>query len=198
MKMTAANAKFFATPALWRAWLEGNYDKASEVWVGFYKRSSGKPSIIWSEAVDQALCFGWIDGIRVSIDALSYRIRFTPRRPGSTWSTINVKKVAELSKQGLMRDAGLKAFHQRESGNSGVYSYEQRHSAKLSAAQERQFRAQKKAWDYFQRQPPGYRRIAIFWVVSAKKDETRTKRLATLITESENGRRIGLLRQRER
>jgi len=196
--MTAANAKFFATPALWRAWLEGNYDKASEVWVGFYKRSSGKPSIIWSEAVDQALCFGWIDGIRVSIDALSYRIRFTPRRPGSTWSTINVKKVAELSKQGLMRDAGLKAFHQRESGNSGVYSYEQRHSAKLSAAQERQFRAQKKAWDFFQQQPSGYRRITIFWVVSAKKDETRTKRLATLITESENGRRIGLLRQRER
>ena len=198
MKMTAVNAKFFATPALWRAWLKGNYDKASEVWVGFYKRSSGKPSIIWSEAVDQALCFGWIDGIRISIDALSYRIRFTPRRPGSTWSTINVKKITELSRQGLMRDAGLKAFQQRESGNSGVYSYEQRHSAKLSAAQARQFRAQKKAWDFFQQQPPGYRRITIFWVVSAKKDETRAKRLATLITESENGRRIGLLRQRER
>jgi len=196
--MTDVPAKFFSTPALWRAWLERNHDKASELWVGFYKRSCGKPSITWSESVDQALCFGWIDGIRMSIDSLSYRIRFTPRKPGSTWSAINLKKVEQLSKLGLMHVAGLKVFRERDISRSGIYSYEQRHSAKLSPAQEREFRAQKAAWKFFQQQPPGYRQLAIFYVMSAKKEETRARRLTRLIADSANGRRIGLLERPDR
>jgi len=161
--------------------------------VGFYKRGSGKPSITWPESVDEALCFGWIDGVRRSLDGDGYTIRFTPRKPRSTWSAVNTKRASELIAQGRMRPAGLEAFEKRTGERSGTYSYEQRHTARLDEVYEQQFRANRKAWDYFQAQAPWYRRTAIWWVVSARREETRLKRLATLIAESERGRSIGPL-----
>jgi uncharacterized protein YdeI (YjbR/CyaY-like superfamily) len=190
------NPVFFAAPSEFRAWLEEHHRTVPELWVGFHKRGSGKPSITWAEAVDEALCFGWIDGVRKGIDDLSYAIRFTPRRPRSTWSAVNVKRVGELTEQGLMRSAGLKAFEQRAEEKSGIYAYEQRNAAKLDDAHEQRFRANEKAWSFFQAQPAWYRRAAIWWIVSAKKEETRLKRLATLIEDSEHGRTIQPLTRR--
>ena len=181
---------FFPTPADFRAWLERNHDTKAELLVGFYKKGSGRPSITWPESVDQALCFGWIDGVRRGIDDESYTIRFTPRKVTSTWSSVNIKRVGELTSEGLMRPAGLEAFERRSAAKSGIYSYEQRREAKLDAEQERQFRAHEQAWSFFQSQPAGYRRTATYWVVSAKRDETRRRRLATLIDDSANGRRL--------
>jgi uncharacterized protein YdeI (YjbR/CyaY-like superfamily) len=186
---------YFATPALFRAWLEEHHDTVRELWVGFHKKGSGRPSITWPEAVDQALCFGWIDGVRKSVDAASYTIRFTPRKPRSTWSAVNLGRVAELTSQGLMQPAGLKAFAERVEEKTGIYSYEQRAAAALDAELEALFRANKQAWDFFQSQPAGYRKTAIWWVVSAKKDDTRRKRLATLIDDCEHGRSIAQLRR---
>lgn len=184
--------KFFATPAAFRKWLEQNHDKAQELWVGFHKKSTGKPSITWPEAVDQLLCFGWIDGIRKSVDDRSYTIRVTPRKPRSNWSAINIKRVNELTKMGLMHPAGLKAFQAHDPKKSGVYSFERR-PQKLDAKYEKKFRTNKKAWAFFQAQPPWYQRTAGFWVVSAKKEETRLKRLATLIEDSAQGKTIAPL-----
>lgn len=181
---------YFATPSDFRKRLKKHHDKAQELWVGFYKKSSGKPSITWPEAVDQALCYGWIDGIRKGIDGVSYAIRFTPRKPNSTWSAVNIRRARLLSKRGLMQPAGLRAFTERRRDKSGIYSYEQRKTAKLSREYETQFRADKKAWDFFQSQPPWYRRTAIWWVVSAKKEETRLRRLTTLIKDSRRRRAI--------
>jgi uncharacterized protein YdeI (YjbR/CyaY-like superfamily) len=181
---------FFGTAADFRRWLAKHHHDEQELLVGFHKRGSGRASITWAESVDEALCFGWIDGIRKRRDDASYTIRFTPRRPGSTWSAINVRRVKELSQQGRMRPAGRRAFERRKTDKSGTYSYEQRHDAKLDAAQQRQFRSNKEAWAFFQTQPPSYRRTAISWVVSAKRDETRAKRLATLIEDSAAGRPI--------
>jgi len=158
--------------------------------VGFYKKDSGKPSITWPEAVDQALCFGWIDGVRKSLNATSYVIRFTPRKPSSTWSAVNIARAKELSAQGLMNPAGLRAFDKRSDEKSAIYSYEQRKSAKLEDTHEKEFRANKTAWDFFQSQPPWYRRITTYWIVSAKKEETRAKRFATLIECSERQRPV--------
>jgi uncharacterized protein YdeI (YjbR/CyaY-like superfamily) len=182
--------KFFAKPDHLRAWLEEFHLEAEELWVGFYKKSSGKPSITWPEAVDALLCFGWIDGIRKSVDEISYMIRVTPRKKKSTWSAINIRRVAELSKLGLMMPAGHKAFAARTDDNSSIYSYEQRKSAKLTAKFEKRFRANKKAWDFFRAQASGYQRLAIFRIVSAKREETRAKRLEALIRESARGRRL--------
>jgi uncharacterized protein YdeI (YjbR/CyaY-like superfamily) len=193
VKRTALPATFFSSPAAFRAWFERHHASSSELLVGFYKRGSGKPSITWPESVDQALCFGWIDGVRRSIDHESYSIRFTPRRAGSNWSTINVNRVKELSASGLMSEAGLEAFRRRLENKSGIYSYEQRHSAKLTRADESRFKANKKAWAFFQAQPPWYRRTATHWVVSAKKEETQKRRLLTLISDSAKGRTIGPL-----
>jgi uncharacterized protein YdeI (YjbR/CyaY-like superfamily) len=184
---------FFATPADLRAWLEQNHSTAKELVVGFYRKGSGRPSITWSEAVDQALCFGWIDGVRHSLDSESYTNRFTPRRPGSNWSAVNIRKVEELAKAGLMQPAGLAAFGRRQEAKSSVYSYEQRYEARLTPEQEERFRAHPEAWEYFQSQPPSYRQSAIWWVVSAKREETRTRRLAALIEDSANGRRVSVL-----
>jgi uncharacterized protein YdeI (YjbR/CyaY-like superfamily) len=181
---------FFPSPAAWCAWLEEHHAETDELWVGFYKKSSGKPSITWPESVDGALCFGWIDGIRKSLDEISYVIRFTPRRARSIWSAINIKRVGQLTKLKLMRPAGLKAFAQRTGDRSEIYAYEQRKGAKLSAAYEKQFRANKKAWDFFRTQPPSYQRAASWWVISAKKEETRSKRLTRLIKDSEQQRSI--------
>jgi uncharacterized protein YdeI (YjbR/CyaY-like superfamily) len=184
---------FFATSADFRAWFERHHASSRELLVGFHKRASGKPSITWPESVDQALCFGWIDGVRRSIDATSYSIRFTPRKATSNWSSINVRRVKELTASGLMRPAGLDAFERRSEEKSGVYSYEQRKSAALPAAALARFRANAKAWKFFRAQPPWYQRTAAYWVISAKKEETRERRLDTLIHDSASGRTIGPL-----
>jgi uncharacterized protein YdeI (YjbR/CyaY-like superfamily) len=181
---------FFSSLALWRAWLEENHESAPELVVGFYKRDSGKPSITWPESVDGALCFGWIDGVRRSIDTESYSIRFTPRRLRSVWSAINIKRVGELKKLDLMHPAGLKAFEARSGDRSEIYAYEQRKGAKLDGKCAKQFRANKKAWEFFRAQPPWYQRTASWWVISAKKEETRHKRLAQLMKDSENQKPI--------
>jgi uncharacterized protein YdeI (YjbR/CyaY-like superfamily) len=180
-KLKDALPTFFSSPAEWRAWLEKHHADTQELWVGFYKRDSGLPSITWPEAVDGALCLGWIDGVRKSIDAVSYKIRFTPRKPRSIWSAININRATELSKSGLMHSAGLAAFEKRDSDRSAIYAYEQRKTAKLLPAFEKKFRENSGAWKFFQSQPPWYRRTSTYWVISAKKEETRVKRLATLI-----------------
>src|SRR5512142_1057066 len=172
---------FFPTPADFRTWLEEHHATASELLVGFYKTRSGHPSITWPESVDQALCFGWIDGVRKSLDDISYTIRFTPRKARSTWSAVNIKRAKELIEQGLMCPAGLKAFEARSDDNSAIYAYEQRHNPTLPEADEAQFRANSRAWSFFQAQPASYRRTAYWWIISAKKRETQIKRLGQLI-----------------
>ena len=181
--------KFFANAAAWRSWLEKHHADTPELLVGFYKKGSGKASITWPESVDAALCFGWIDGVRRSIDDVSYSIRFTPRKARSFWSIVNIKRVAELTEQGLMHSAGLKAFEARTGERSGVYAFEQE-KIELDTTQRKQFRAHTAAWQFFQKQPAWYRRTATWWVISAKRPETREKRLAKLIEDSENGRTI--------
>lgn len=181
---------FFTTPAAFYAWLEEHHAAAQELWVGYYKQGTGQPSITWPESVDVALCFGWIDGLRKTIDEQHYRIRFTPRKPGSTWSAVNVARVAVLTAKGRMRPAGLRAFERRRSDRTAIYSYEQRHAATLGAEFEAQFQANEAAWAFFAARPPSYRQAAIRWVISAKQAETRQKRLEVLITDSAAGRTI--------
>src|SRR5436305_12287816 len=184
--------RFFKTPADFRKWLAKNHASATELLVGFYKKDSGKPSITWPESVDEARSFGWIDGVRRRIDDISYSIRFTPRKKTSTWSTINIARVAELTKLGRMQPAGLRAFAQRRAEKSAIYSYENEVRT-LSAEDEKKFRANRNAWEFFNAQPPGYRRVSIYWVTSAKKEETRARRLAMLIEHSANSRRLGIV-----
>jgi uncharacterized protein YdeI (YjbR/CyaY-like superfamily) len=183
---------FFETPGAFRTWLEKHHGKATELLVGFYKKGSGKPSMTWPESVDQALCFGWIDGVRRRIDDVSYSIRFTPRKRGSIWSAINIGRAEELTRLGLMGSAGVKAFEGRIEAKSRVYAYENA-VRMLDPAAEKAFRANRKAWKFFNEQAPSYRRVAIYWVTSAKKEETRARRLATLIEDSANGRRLGVV-----
>ena len=189
---------FFATAGELREWLERNHATATELFVGFYKRGSGKPSITWQELVDEELCFGWIDGVRQGIDAVSYSNRITPRQPRSTWSAINIARAKELIRLGRMHPAGLKAFERRTDKRSAIYSYEQRKTAKLSREEEKSFRANKKAWAFFHAQAASYRRAAIWWVINAKRDETRKKRLETLIRDSKSGRTVRPLSPRSR
>ena len=167
-----------------------NHARTTELWVGYYRKDSGRPSIIWPESVDEALCFGWIDGIRKKVDDESYEIRFTPRRAKSIWSAVNIARVAVLTGEGRMQSAGIAAFARRQESNSRKYSFENRESAKLSDADEREFRRDRAAWDFFQAQPPGYRRVAAWRVISAKRPETRRKRIERLIRESRAQRRI--------
>ena len=181
---------FFPTSTALRSWFENNHAKSKEIWIGFYKKNSGKPSITWPVAVDQALCFGWIDGVRKRIDDLSYTIRFTRRKPTSIWSTINIKRAKELIDQKLMTSAGLQAFEKRDEERSEIYSYERKNTVKLPAEYEARLGRNRRAWKFFQSQPPWYRRTASYWVTSAKKEETRANRLAKLIADSENGRTI--------
>jgi uncharacterized protein YdeI (YjbR/CyaY-like superfamily) len=162
---------------------------ATELWVRFYTKDSGKPSITWTESVDQALCFGWIDGIRKRVDEISYQIRFTPRRRGSIWSAINIKRAKELVRQKQMRPTGLKAFAARIENKSGIYSYEQR-STELSQPYANLLKENKAAWNFFENQPPSYRKMIGWWIISAKKEETRMVRLAKLISESAKGKRL--------
>jgi uncharacterized protein YdeI (YjbR/CyaY-like superfamily) len=180
----------FERPEDFRAWLEQHHASERELWVGYYKKSSGKPSMTWPESVDEALCFGWIDGIRRSIDDERYMIRFTPRSPRSVWSAVNIGRVAALTEEGRMRPAGRKAFEARREDRSGIYSYERREEAVLDPAYERRFRARRKAWASFQAMPRSYRQGAIRWVMTAKKEETRERRLATLIESSAADRTI--------
>jgi len=180
---------FFATPLELRKWLKAHHATAQELLVGFYKRDSGKPSITWPESVDEALCVGWIDGIRKRVDESSFTIRFTPRKPGSIWSAVNIKRVEKLSEAGLMQPAGLAAFAKRKEARSAVYAYEQRGKG-LSAEYEQKLKANRKAWAFYQAQPPWYQRTSAWWVISAKREETRLKRLEQLIDDSARGRTI--------
>jgi uncharacterized protein YdeI (YjbR/CyaY-like superfamily) len=188
---------FFDSPLAFRAWLEKNHGTVRELWVGYHKRATGKPSLTWPESVDEALCFGWIDGLRKSIDEGRYKIRFTPRKPRSRWSAINIARVKALKKLGRMRAEGLRAFKALGNATERVYSYEQRKVARLTPAFERRFRADKKAWAYFQSRPPSYRQTFIWWIVSAKKEETQERRLARLMKESKAERAIPLMGRSE-
>ena len=177
---------FFAKPSDFRKWLEKNHKKETELLVGFHKVDSGKPSMTWSQSVDEALCFGWIDGVRKSIDKDSYQIRFTQRKPMSTWSAINIKKVEALIQQGLMQPAGLESFKKLNKSNSKIYTYEN-DEAKLSPQLLKRFKANKIAWNYFQSLAASYRKLSSNWVMGAKQEVTRIKRLNELIADSEAG-----------
>jgi uncharacterized protein YdeI (YjbR/CyaY-like superfamily) len=190
-------ATFFATPAAFREWLERHHAEADALWVGYHKKGSGKPSMTWPESVDEALCYGWIDGVRKSIDDRSYAIRFTPRRPGSVWSTVNIKRAQVLIEEGKMRPAGLKAYEARKENRSGVYSYEQR-SADLPEPYHGLLKKNKAAWSFFQAQPASYRKAVSWWVISAKKEETRLRRLEKLMAHSAQGQRLPELTPRKR
>jgi 3-methyladenine DNA glycosylase AlkD/uncharacterized protein YdeI (YjbR/CyaY-like superfamily) len=180
---------FFPTPAGFRAWLTRHAASSTELIVGFYKSGSGKPSLSWSESVDEALCFGWIDGVRKRIDDESYQIRFAPRKPGSTWSAINIDKAEALITAGRMKPAGLEAFARRSEAKSRTYSYEQS-MARLGPADEAAFKKKKAAWTFLQDQAPSYRKMVVWWVVSAKQEATRQTRLAKLIEASKERRRL--------
>ena len=180
---------FFANTAEFRKWLEKNHQNETELLVGYYKVGTKKPSMSWSDSVDEALCFGWIDGIRRSIDHESYTIRFTPRNPKSNWSEVNIKKVEELIKLGKMTATGLTAFEKRSENRSGIYSYENR-PEKLNADMETRFQQHSQAWTFFSLQAFSYQKTMVYWVMSAKQETTRINRLIKLIEACENGKRI--------
>ena len=190
MILTSVETRFFKTPTQFRKWLIKNHATATEIGVIFHSRASGKPTMTWSDAVDQALCFGWIDSVARRIDNTSRVQRFSPRKPKSNWSAVNIRKVAELTAQGLMTPAGEAAFARREQARSAIYSYESRHLAVLDPEREALFRANAAAWEFFSKQPAGYQQTAIYLVMNAKREETRTRRLEKLIAESAAGRRI--------
>lgn len=182
-------ARFFATQTEFRKWLEKYHKKESELIVGYYKVNSGKPSMTWSQSVDQALCFGWIDGVRRSIDEESYCIRFTPRRSTSIWSSINIKKVKELSKAGLMTPEGQKAFNLRKEDKSNIYSHE-KEAVLLENKYEKTFKKNKLAWAFFSKQAPSYKKVITHWIMNAKQEKTRLSRLEKTIKASEEQKRV--------
>jgi uncharacterized protein YdeI (YjbR/CyaY-like superfamily) len=185
-----SNATFFPRAADFREWLEANHETAAELLVGFYKRGSDQESVTWPESVAEALCFGWIDGIRRRVDEERYTIRFTPRKAGSIWSAVNIGTMTRLIDEGLVHPAGMRAFERRSADKSAIYAYENRQTAVMDAGAEREFRRHRAAWKYFQSRPPWYRQTAIWRVISAKREETRAKRLAELIACSGEGRPI--------
>jgi len=188
---------FFPTPADFRSWLEKHHDQQTELWVGYYKKGTKKASIDWPQSVDQALCFGWIDGLRKSIDAESYMIRFTPRRPTSHWSAVNINRMPELIAKGLVTPPGQAAFDKLSDKRSKQFAYEQKDQAtKLPTEFEQQIKANKKAWEFFEALPPSAKKPTIWWVISAKQEVTQLRRLATLIQCSEEGLRIPMIRRR--
>ena len=190
MAPAANRPVFFESAAAFRQWLEQNGLREQELVVGFYKVGSGRPSLSWSESVDEALCFGWIDGVRKRIDDHSYQIRFTPRRPGSVWSTVNIAKAEALTALGRMRPAGAEAFARRTARKSSVYSYEQAGAFELSPQELQAFKRNKAAWRYFEGVAPSYRKVMVFWVSSAKKQATRARRLAQFIQACAEGRKL--------
>jgi uncharacterized protein YdeI (YjbR/CyaY-like superfamily) len=181
---------FFKTAAEFRVWLAEHSAAEVELFVGFHKRGANRPSMTWPESVDEALCVGWIDGVRKNIDESSYQIRFTPRKPTSTWSAINIERVRVLQSEGRMKEAGLKAYEHRREAKSKIYSYEQTARATLQPSDEVVFRKNKPAWKFFEAQPPGYRHQMIYRIVSAKRLETQQARLAKLIEASQSGQRL--------
>jgi len=183
-----ARARFFRSQQELHKWLDKNHDRAAELWVGMYRKSSGKKGITYREALDEALCFGWIDGVRKRIDDESYKQRFTPRKPRSYWSAVNMKRFDELVAAGAMQPSGLEAFRRRHE-SSGRYSYE-RATVELDPAYEKKFRRNKEAWRFFDSQAPSYKRAAVWWIMSAKREDTRLRRLDTLIADSGEERRI--------
>jgi uncharacterized protein YdeI (YjbR/CyaY-like superfamily) len=184
---------FFRAPADLRDWFDRNHAAASELLVGYHKTATGRPSVTWPQSVDEALCVGWIDGVRRSLGAEAYTIRFTPRRPRSVWSAVNIRKISALKAAGRLKPAGAKAFERRDEERSRIYSYER--AIPMPPALERLLRANKKAWSYFSSRPPYYRRAASAWVAGAKKEATRLKRLAQLIADSSAGRDIKQMRR---
>jgi uncharacterized protein YdeI (YjbR/CyaY-like superfamily) len=188
--MNFSEPKFFASAAKFRAWLALNAATAAELIVGYWKVDSKRPSMSWSESVDEALCFGWIDGVRKRIDDDSYQIRFTPRKQTSIWSAINIKKFEQLSREGRMTEAGVRAYSHRTEGKSVVYAYEQPTDAELSAAEIRDFKNHNAAWAHFETCPPSYRKVLLHWITSAKRPETREARLLKVIEASEAGKRL--------
>jgi uncharacterized protein YdeI (YjbR/CyaY-like superfamily) len=186
---TPTAVTYFRSPADLRKWFRANHATAGELWVGFHKKDSGRPSITWPESVDEALCVGWIDGIRKSLGAESYTIRFTPRRKSGIWSAVNIARVKVLTAEQRMRPTGLKAFAARRENKSGIYAYEQRREG-LEEPYAGLLKKHKAAWDHFQAQPPSYRKVIGWWIVSAKKEETRMERLKKLTDASAKGRRL--------
>lgn len=184
---------YFKTQAEFRKWLEKNHEKLSEAWVGFHKKSTLKPSITYPQALDEALCYGWIDGVRKNVNETSYTIRFTPRKKQSHWSAVNIKRYEELSKLKLVMAAGLEAFKNSDKKKALIYS-EERKSAKLDLRYEKQFKSNKKAWEFFNAQPPGYQRICVFWIMSAKQEQTREKRLKLLMDYSQIQKRLEMFK----
>jgi uncharacterized protein YdeI (YjbR/CyaY-like superfamily) len=182
--------RFFRTPTAFRKWLEINRAGAPALLVGFYRVGSGKGGLTYQEALDEALCFGWIDGVRKRYDADSYAIRFAPRTQDSIWSVINTRRMEELIEKGRPHESGLRAFEKRDKKKSKLYSYEVRSSYHFSASYEKQFRSQRAAWEFYQAQAPWYRRVTCHWVMSAKREETRLRRLSMLMEDSSHQRRI--------
>lgn len=189
--------KFFRSPPALQKWFAKHHATSQELWVGYFKAGSGKASIRWPESVDEALCVGWIDGIRKSVDRISYTIRFTPRKRTSIWSAINIRRARAMIEEGRMQPAGLRAFEARKENRSGIYSYEQR-SPELPDPYGQLLRKNKSAWDYFQAQAPWYRKAVCWWVVSAKKEETRFARLRKLIDDCANGRTLAQLTRKRK
>lgn len=181
---------FFKSPSEFRTWLEKHHNTARELVVGFHRKNTGRPTITWPESVAEALCFGWIDGIRRRIDGERYTIRFTPRRPGSAWSAVNIRMVLELEAAGRMTPAGRAAFERRRQGEPAGYSYERRHEAVFDEKRLKAFMRNRAAWAFFEAQPPGYRRMMTWWVMSAKGEDTRDRRLARLVASSAAGKRV--------
>jgi uncharacterized protein YdeI (YjbR/CyaY-like superfamily) len=182
--------RYFATPQAFRIWLEAHATTATELLVGYYKVGSGRPSMSWPESVDEALCFGWIDGVRRRLDETSYSIRFTPRKPTSIWSNLNIAKYKQLEAEGRMTAAGVKAFSHRKEARSGVYAFEQAGTAELSAAELRGFKREKAAWTFFEATPPGYKKVILHWITTTKREETRAARLAKLVEACAAGKRL--------
>jgi uncharacterized protein YdeI (YjbR/CyaY-like superfamily) len=180
---------FFPTPAAFRRWLERNHARVRELWVGFHKKATGRPSLTWAESVDEALCFGWIDGVRKTVDEASYTIRFTPRKPGSFWSVVNTRRVAELTRTGRMTPAGRSAFERRDAKRTRRYSYE-RATARLTPAEQRLMKGRPGAWEFFRAQAPSYQRTMAWWLASARRDDTRRRRVEALIDACAAGKRL--------
>ena len=199
MPIEPPDPQYFPTPDDLRAWFRAHHKSAEVLWVGYFKKATKKPSVTWPESVDEALCYGWIDGVRKTVDDERYTIRFTPRRAGSHWSQVNLDRVAALESAGRMRAAGRKAFERRHEGSGTVgYSYEDVHRASLSPAQEKRLRADQAAWAFFEAQAPWYRRGAVHWVTSAKREDTRERRLQKLIDCSAAGETIPPLTRKQR
>ncbi len=197
MEVNKSRLKFFKSGTDFRRWLEKNHSSADELWVGFYRKDSGKGGITYAQALDEALCYGWIDGIRKKLDDISFTTRFTPRKPNSVWSNVNVAHVSRLTQEGRMMPPGIAAYEKKTDARTGVYSFE-RETASLHPAMVREFRKNRQAWKFFEAQPPYYRRLAAWYVISAKRQETRDMRLKRLIDDSARGDRLAQFKVQSR